>query len=252
MENKRDIVREVEAFIAEYNISQAQMAKSVNKSPALLSSFLRGNYKHSTDALEEDLRGFMRSYKKSAQERAKLNDLGILELENLKNAHFVISQAVICKKSALIFGSAGSGKSESLKAFARKNPQTILVEVVPQVNTKDFLMGLGERLAVDDPRGSKNIAGLILSLSKKLSERDTILMIDEAEHLSTASLEALRRLHDFTQTPIILCGTPQLLKNLKGKNGELLQLYSRISLKYEFGAPSKEDLTPSLAKRRGW
>ncbi|WP_163565389.1 hypothetical protein [Helicobacter suis] len=40
-------------------------------------------------------------------------------------------------------------------------------------------------------------------------------MIDEAEHLPVSSLKVLCRLHDFTETPVILGGTHELLKILK-------------------------------------
>ncbi len=50
-------------------------------------------------------------------------------------------------------------------------------------------------------------------------------MIDEAELLSTRSLEFIRRIHDLASVGVVLAGMPRLLVNLKGKNNELAQLY---------------------------
>ncbi|WP_104750420.1 AAA family ATPase [Helicobacter cynogastricus] len=233
--------KELEAFIAEFGLSQAQVARSINKSPALISSYIKGTYKaKDVSQLEKSLQDFMASHRTNATQRHEIAQFEIKPLENFKNAHFIIDQAVVCQESCLLYGQAGSGKSESLKAYAQKTPQSVLLEVVPEVSNKDFLKGLCELLGASP---AKSVAQTILNLSKRLGERESILLVDEAEHLKTSSLEALRRLQDFTNTPMVLCGTPQLLKNLKGKNGELLQLYSRISLKYEFGTPSKADFT---------
>ncbi len=63
---------------------------------------------------------------------------------------------------------------------------------------------------------TKSIAQTTANIIEKLEQRETILMIDEAEHLPVSSLKVLRRLHDFTETPVILGSTHELLKNLKG------------------------------------
>lgn len=68
-------------------------------------------------------------------------------------------------------------------------------------------------------------------------------MIDEAELLSTRSLEFIRRIHDLTGVGVVLAGMPRLLVNLKGKNNELAQLYSRVGFACDLGnALSEEDL----------
>ncbi|MFC3847576.1 AAA family ATPase [Helicobacter baculiformis] len=233
--------KELEAFIREFHLSQAQVARSIGRSPALLSKYLKGQYEvKDVSALEASIKDFMHAHRHQAQERVKLQKSPLKELENYKNAHFFIDQAVVCEEMCLLYGEAGSGKSASLKAYAQKSPQCVLLEVIPGLNDKDFLRGLCEHMGV---QSAPSVAQTILNLVKNIQARQAILLIDEAEHLKTASLEALRRLHDFTQMPIVLVGTPQLLKNLRGKHGELLQLYSRISLKYAFSAPSKADFS---------
>ncbi|WP_163532874.1 hypothetical protein [Helicobacter suis] len=76
-----DIIKQIEEFIKEYNLSQAQIAKSINRSPGLLSSFMRGSYKHDTKSLEQDLLDFMESFKKSrAIQIARMAMAGIIFL----------------------------------------------------------------------------------------------------------------------------------------------------------------------------
>ncbi|MGP1561617.1 MAG: hypothetical protein ACTTIC_05950 [Helicobacteraceae bacterium] len=59
--------------------------------------------------------------------------------------------------------------------------------------------------------------------------------------LAKRALETIRRIHDFSSTPVVLAGTFILLNNLQGKNKELKQLYNRISGKWAFKGLSKEE-----------
>lgn len=84
---------------------------------------------------------------------------------------------------------------------------------------------------------------LLDSIVSKLKGSERLLMIDEAELLSTRSLEFIRRIHDLTGVGVVLAGMPRLLINLKGKNNELAQLYSRVGFACDLGnALSEEDL----------
>ena len=56
-------------------------------------------------------------------------------------------------------------------------------------------------------------------------------------------MEFIRRIHDLTNCGVILAGMPRLLVNLKGKNNELAQLYSRVGFACDLGnALPDEDL----------
>ena len=73
-------------------------------------------------------------------------------------------------------------------------------------------------------------------------------MVDEAELLSTRSLEFIRRIHDLTGVGVVLAGMPRLLVNLKGKNNELAQLYSRVGFACDLGNALPDDDLALLAE----
>ena len=62
-----------------------------------------------------------------------------------------------------------------------------------------------------------------------------VLLVDEAELLPLNVLEIIRRIHDHAQVGVILAGMPRLICNLRGKNGELAQLYSRVGFAINLG-----------------
>ena len=87
--------------------------------------------------------------------------------------------------------------------------------------------GLGDKSPVG------NSEQLLMAVVENFKRSERVLLIDEAENLTTTNLEAVRRIHDFSNVPVVLIGTYSLLSNLRGRGGDLLQLYSRISEKYK-------------------
>uniref|UniRef100_UPI00129A9791 AAA family ATPase n=1 Tax=Eikenella corrodens TaxID=539 RepID=UPI00129A9791 len=83
---------------------------------------------------------------------------------------------------------------------------------------------------------------------KKLQSSGRLLIVDEAENLSTRSLELLRRLHDLAGIGLVLVGTPRLLSNLKGRHGELEQLYSRVTLHWDLGDSVPREELDAIAR----
>ncbi|MEB3460510.1 transcriptional regulator, partial [Pasteurella multocida] len=79
-----------------------------------------------------------------------------------------------------------------------------------------------------------------------------LIIVDEAELLSTKSLEYIRRIHDLTKCGVVLAGMPRLIVNLKGKYGELAQLYSRVGVCCDLGnALTSEDVALLAEKGLG-
>lgn len=90
--------------------------------------------------------------------------------------------------------------------------------------------------------GAITVSEMTLAITKEFSRRDSFLIIDEAENLTTRSLEAIRRIWDFSNhSPIALVGTHNIIRNLKGRNGELKQLYRRIIGKWEMQGLTDEE-----------
>ncbi len=230
------MVEELKAFIKQSGLSQASIARSLGKSAGQISQYLGGYYKGDVENLEKDLKNFMATYNKKERNKKDINKA--LPLVNLRTAHFIISEAIIGNEMSVIYGEAGVGKSVAVNEYVKKDPTAVLIEAVPGMGLKSVLNLIAKKISVSS--GRKNSEELIYAISEEFKRREAVLIIDEAENLTTKTLEAIRRIWDFSKVATVLVGTYALLNNLKGRNGELLQLYSRISGKYEF-APLKDE-----------
>lgn len=238
-ENMQEIISKLNEFLEGGSVSMSALARALGISPGAISQFRAGKYKGDNAAIAAKIGAYIDASAKKAKEFATSPARDeIFNSRDYKMANFVISEAVGEREIALLYGTAGSGKSTILRDFAAKNPNAVLIEATCHTNANALLGELCEALKLE-AAGSANAK--LKAISSFLKTADKVLLIDEAEHLPLRALEDLRRIYDFSSTPLILAGTEILLKNLVGRNKELRQLYSRICGKWAMQGLSKEE-----------
>ncbi|MDL0089266.1 AAA family ATPase [Campylobacter gastrosuis] len=214
-------------FLESNKISASALARAIGVSAAAISQFRQGVYKGDLKTLSQKVESYILNYQSKDKKATKKDEFFLSK--DAKMANFIINEAINEREIALIYGTAGSGKTTILREFTRKNPNAVLIEATCHTSAKVLLDELCGALKID---GVSGVNAKLKAAAKFLKENDKIILIDEAEHLPLKALEDLRRIYDFSGTSMILCGTEILLNNLMGKNKELRQLYSRICGKW--------------------
>ena len=221
------MIEDVRSFLERNGLSQAMLSRSLGVSGSAISQYLKGGYKGDVKSLEGKLKAFISNYTPHKQ----ASSMPFVETSNVRMAHFIINEAIVSRKMCAIYGEAGCGKSTMVHAFVREHPEAILIEAIPGMSLRTVLKEIGAQVGID-ATGESSV--MVRDIAKQLKLREAVIVVDEAENLTTGTLEAIRRIWDFSGTPTVLVGTYALLGNLKGRRGELLQLYSRIARKLEF------------------
>lgn len=230
--------QELRTLMDSKGYQQKQVAQLLGVSVATVSLYLKGEYNGNVADIDRKVDELIERDKAKVVE-AKYNAAFVPTLA-AKRGMEVMAFAHVEGEINVIYGSAGLGKTQMLKEYARRNSSAVLIEVDPSCTPKVLLRKLAEAVGAN-ARGVNN--ELLDSIVSKLKGSERLLMIDEAELLSTRSLEFIRRIHDLTGVGVVLAGMPRLLINLKGKNNELAQLYSRVGFACDLGnALSEEDL----------
>ncbi len=228
---------EFKRFLKAQGLKQAYVARSLGVSSSQLSQWMSQKYQGDTATLEAALRNFMDNYTTKRSESSE--SIPVQPLHNYSSAMFVAEEAVVNEEMVVLYGIPGSGKSVVAREFVSRHPEAVFVEVVPGIRPDSLLKTIAAILGIGGIRAGDE---LIWEIAREFGRRDGVLVIDEAEHLTVKGLEVIRRIHDFSRVPVVLVGTYGLIKNLKGNNGELLQLYSRIQGRWEFKESSSEDM----------
>ncbi|QFU22218.1 AAA family ATPase [Shewanella eurypsychrophilus] len=157
----------------------------------------------------------------------------------------------------LLTGAEGSGKTSVLTTFLKQLPENTDVAVIrnPAVSETELLANLCDELSVS--YAEKSLKHLIDRLSEYLlvnhqKERHTLVVIDDAQHLSEKVLEQLRLLTNLeTDTTkllqIILIGRPELQQHLN--QNALRQIAQRITMRFKL-APLNLTDTRELIENR--
>jgi type II secretory pathway predicted ATPase ExeA len=157
----------------------------------------------------------------------------------------------------VITGEIGSGKTTLIETFLRELEQDVVVAQInqTQVSAIEFLQSVLVQFGFSPFRMRK--AELLATLNQFLIEqyaagRKVLLVVDEAQNLSTRVLEEVRLLSGIETSKekvlrIILAGQPQL--NDKLDSAELVQLAQRVRLRFHLTALSQEDTRQYIVHR---
>lgn len=139
-------------------------------------------------------------------------------------------------------GEVGTGKTTLCRYLLEHLPEDVDVALLlnPTLAGVELLATICDELRVAYPAGTDSVKVLVDALYARMLDahargRRTVIIVDEAQHLSVEALEELRLLTNFeTATAkllqIILVGQPELIKRLS--RTELRQVAQRVAARY--------------------
>ncbi|MBT8116339.1 MAG: AAA family ATPase [Gammaproteobacteria bacterium] len=156
-------------------------------------------------------------------------------------------------------GEVGTGKTTICRCLLEQVPEDVDIAIVmnPKVTAVELLATVCDELGINHPGDGATIKTLVDTLNRYLLDahargRRTVLIIDEAQNLSTDVLEQIRLLTNL-ETPtqkllqIILIGQPELRELLSREN--MRQLAQRITARYHLEPISDEEADAYIRHR---
>lgn len=159
----------------------------------------------------------------------------------------------------LLTGEVGAGKTTVCRCLLEQIPDTCDVAYVfnPQLTVGELLQTICTEFGIAIPADTKRAKTYIDAINHHLLDahargRHTVLIIDEAQHLSVAVLEQLRLLTNLETSQrkllqIILLGQPELATKLA--RPELRQLAQRIVARYHLKPLEKNEVAAYVRHR---
>lgn len=233
-------------FKAKSGMNQTMLARGIGVSPASISMYLNDTYaekggKYQT--IEPKIEAFLEVQESKARREELV--LGFVSTKTTRRISEVMRDAHEAGDTVVIYGQAGLGKTQAVKNYCEKNPAAILIEANPSFTALVLMRKLAAAAKVSTV-GSLN--DLFESVSDRLRDSGRLIVVDEAENLPLRALEIIRRLHDDTGCGLVLSGMPRLVANLRGKHGELVQLYSRVSVALNLGDSMPDEELEQIAR----
>lgn len=212
-------------YISDTKESQSRVAKALGVSKTTLSLFLNGTYTGNNQEMASKAEQYIRmgTAKRSI---AKAPDI-CRAVGNTQTIQRKVKLAHVEGKLALIYGPAGCGKTTALRDYQQNNNGVIYIEADVTTNSPRCVLKLILAAMGEETKGST--ADMMQLIISKLSNTNRLLIIDEAQHLTEKSLDAVRAINDKAHIGIAYSGNPGIFKRMYGRQEENLdQLFSRI------------------------
>jgi hypothetical protein len=230
-------VNALKAYMERKHITnQSKIAKAIGVSDTTVSQFLGGKYIGNVEKVRAKVEEFLaREEERAAQAEAKAP---FVRTTQANDALSVIQFCHVHRQIGVIHAQAGLGKTASLRHYAKANSWVRIVTCVAGMSRRDVLDELAESLNLI-VRGS---GGKILrAIMEVLDGSETILVFDEAQHLTLKHYEMIRAINDKVGTPVVFAGTNDIVDRMTGrKNIVYDQIFSRVGI--------RRRLKPNIAK----
>lgn len=209
--------------------TQKQVSKETDHSTAVISQFIKGTYKGNNEEIDRVLNKYL-----ELVERRKFNIDCVRFYDGLKNTtvtNFVCSYAHRNNDIALVCGDAGAGKTTALERYKENNVGVVMVTANSCASSAVAILKMISQKIGKSMNNRKDL--LMTELVNYFRDTNRLIIVDEADHLTMAALQALRNLNDEAHIGIVLSGNDKIYNQMVAgpKSSELQQLRSRIPIR---------------------
>lgn len=247
-----ELVERVNYEMAYFGLSQNAVAKQIGISATQLSQWRSGKYPAAIEGIEEAVKKWVRDRDRQQAIKSRLPEIPMwVETPSGRQIMGAFMYAKDLEDIAVVFGGAGAGKTTTARHFAESAPNAWHVTMsASSASVLGCLLRVAEAVGIKNPRGSSY--RVESEIRESIQFTNGVLIIDEAQHLTTRSLEELRAIHDATRVGMVLMGNETVYSRLTGgqRQAEFAQLFSRIGVRLRLDGATLGDIE-AIAKAWG-
>ena len=239
-----------DALGAEAGLTQAEISRQSEVAQSVLSSYLKGTYTGDNDAPAQKLTKWLAGRRRAAELKARLPVHPVFQpLHTSQRFMVLFTMAMETGRMVQITGSPGVSKTASARQFCAGENRAWLATMDPSsAGVPTMLLEVLEAMGVEDAKGTPQI--LSKMVLKRASEAKSLIIIDEAQHLSDKALEQLRAINDMARARgrsvgLVLLGNEKVAGKIggTGNRAEFAQVSSRIAQRRHVVKPDARDVT---------
>lgn len=238
-----DLRRSVKTLL-DGGMSQADIAREAGIAYGTFTLWYSGKYTGDNAKQEEKVGQYLDS--REARETAKLRlpaAPGFVPMPTAEAFIGALEYAQYACDIAAISGDAGVGKTTACKRYVATHPNIWMMTATPVTSSPNFAMrALAQAMGISERSAGERV-GMIV---RRVRDTGGLIIVDEAQHLTSAAIDQLRSVHDAAEIGLALVGNNKVRERLGGVSPELAQLHSRVGMRVKRDRPLNADVNALL------
>ena len=237
------LIAEIRAAAAEDGLSMAQVAKAVDIPAGTWTNFMGGTYAGKLERLVNAGRAWLAARQTRKRTQAILPKAPLfVPTQSASQIIATLEHAQHAPDFVVISGGAGIGKTTSIQHYRRTAPSVWVITGEPTLRSAWMLLDyIAEAM---DMTGGRSTQKQSRTLVRRLQGSGGLIIVDEAQHLSTQALDQLRTLHDLAGIGVAVVGNETVYSRIQGgaRTAEFAQLHSRVGMRLARAKPTRADI----------
>jgi DNA transposition AAA+ family ATPase len=212
--------------------SVASAAKESGIAYATFAAWVSAKYAGRSDRVAMDVQKWLNTRRERSETLASAPTApGFILTETADSVLAVLRQAQHMPDFCVITGAPGVGKTTAACRYTRETANVFKITANPSLRMpRDVLTELSRLIGLP---GGGMLHMQHRALVNKLRGIRALVVVDEANHLSSEALDQLRSIHDEAECGLALLGNARVFSRLEGgtRTAEFAQLFSRVGVR---------------------
>lgn len=241
-EAEQDRLRgEIDAILGAESISQNRLATELGVPAGTLSEWRGRKYRGNNAEVAAKVRRGLDTRRNRRQAAAVLPPkLHFVVTPTAAKIHDILAYAQFAPTMAVIAMGPGCGKTEAAAEYRRRNANVWAITAEPCLSgVYPMLSLLIEELGVPEKVQTRYSRAIV----ERVKGTDGLIVVDEAQHLTSPALDQLRSLYDKAGIGVALMGNHAVYGRLEGEGRQMgfAMLFSRVGKSIKQAAPTAAD-----------
>ncbi|WP_336947358.1 AAA family ATPase [Asaia sp. HN010] len=241
-----DTAKKLKAIMDAEGLTLTQIATASDIAKSTLSAYLNGTYAGRTDNIDDKAERYLESLRTRTRMRSVMpKEPPFLETPSAIGFRTVFEYAQTGPDIGLITGNAGVGKTMTATAYAKETPNVWMMTADSSMRSPTaILRELTELLDANEKRGPRMMASLV----QRVRGTGGLIIVDEAQNLTTEAIDLLRTIYDRGQIGLVFMGNEPLKGRIEGmgRQSSHAQIFSRVGMRKNRARPQVADITQIL------
>lgn len=222
---------EVRQIIDNEGVNQRVISEETGIAYGTLTPWVGGTYRGDNARIAGAVRRWLETRKERSRTRATLPTAPeFVPTQSALKFLDVLAYAQAAPDFAVIVGGAGIGKTTTIEHYKARNSNVFVVTAEPVLSSpNNMLSAIADAVGINEGRQ----VYFSRAITAKLKSAAALIVIDEAQHLSSQALDQLRAIHDKAGVGIVVVGNESVYSRLQGteRDARFAQLFSRVGMR---------------------